>query len=214
MPFLVLEFPIDSNFRIFQLSVGNDSQSKTAAVSVDMTAPEHEISDFSIDPTEPSKGNLCAIQSGCDHPKAARGLLRNSLASKASAQELGDAAPPTSPPPVGRSVSKIGGGGPVVQIRTKQDGHNSGRTYYMRICCAENHTRVSQELLDAAARARRRAVAQSRLQKLQGAMKRLHESSVYQIAIATLILTVSTSPPQSRSSRRACTSTRCCTSHP
>jgi hypothetical protein len=80
------------------------------------------------------------------------------------------------------------------QIKTVPDGYNSGRSYYLRTKQDPASSRIIQHLCDITKTARKRAVALSRFNQAQNLVRRFHDSTIFQLAVSLLIITVCPCP--------------------
>ena len=78
----------------------------------------------------------------------------------------------------------------IFQIRTMQDGFNSGRTYYLKAESKDDCDKISSELKSKAVVARRRAEGTSRFLKSQSMVAEVYLSTPFQLCSALLILAV------------------------
>ncbi len=78
----------------------------------------------------------------------------------------------------------------VIQIKTDRDGHNSGRTYYIRTKTPENDGQLITTLLSLAESAKIRAENKSRFERNQLQVRRVYISRPFQTLMAVLILGV------------------------
>ena len=79
----------------------------------------------------------------------------------------------------------------VFQIRTIEDGFNTGRTYYVQTESSKECSIFVQHLKAAAASAVRRAKGSTKFQELQNKARRIYECAPFQILAALLIIAVS-----------------------
>ena len=78
----------------------------------------------------------------------------------------------------------------VMQIKTEREGHNSGRTYYIRANDTDDLSQMIARLSKLAKHARKRAENKSRFQKNQLKVRRLYNSRPFQYFTAILIFGV------------------------
>jgi hypothetical protein len=78
----------------------------------------------------------------------------------------------------------------VMQIKTDSEGHNSGRTYYIRANETEDIGQMIARLSKLAKHARRKAENKSRFERHQLKVRRLYTSSPFQYLTAVLIFGV------------------------
>ena len=77
-----------------------------------------------------------------------------------------------------------------LQIKTREKGYNSGRTYYLQAADAAQCAAVAASLAVCARRAREASEAKSRARRAQAAVCRVYESSIVQTIVALLIIGV------------------------
>ena len=78
----------------------------------------------------------------------------------------------------------------VMQIKTDPDGHNSGRTYYIRSNDSEDIGQMISRLSSLAKDARKRAENKSKFERQQLAVRRIYNSPPFQYFTAALIFGV------------------------
>jgi hypothetical protein len=78
----------------------------------------------------------------------------------------------------------------VIQIKTDRDGHNSGRTYYLRMEKSEDCSQVLTTLSMLAKSAKIRAENKSRFERNQFQVRIVYNSRLFQYLMATLIFGV------------------------
>jgi hypothetical protein len=84
------------------------------------------------------------------------------------------------------------------QIRTKKQGKNSGRKYYMRAETDDAATAIISSLTKYAKTAAKKAAAETRWEKIRSRILTIYDSSIFQGLAAILIVGVSshhTAPP-------------------
>ncbi len=79
----------------------------------------------------------------------------------------------------------------LLQIKTAQEGFNSGRTYYIHAESEHHREQVVQDLSKAAGKSLARKLAASKFRSSQKYVRSLYESARFQIFVGLLILTVS-----------------------
>jgi hypothetical protein len=79
----------------------------------------------------------------------------------------------------------------LLQVKTVQQGFNSGRTYYIHADSEHHREQVVQELTKASAKSLARKLAASRFRSSQRYVRAFYESARFQILVGVLILTVS-----------------------
>jgi hypothetical protein len=77
-----------------------------------------------------------------------------------------------------------------IQIRTKKDGYNAGRKYFLQASSDEELNEVLGELRSLSASATERAEANSKWAKMQERVRLFYNSSVFQALAAFLIIAV------------------------
>jgi hypothetical protein len=80
------------------------------------------------------------------------------------------------------------------QIRTKKQGKNSGRKYYLRAETDEASTAIIGSLTKFAKAAGKRAAAETRWEKIRSRILKIYDSSIFQGVAAVLIVGVSCVP--------------------
>jgi hypothetical protein len=82
----------------------------------------------------------------------------------------------------------------ILQIKTTEDGYNSGRIYYLRVLnddpslCNE----IIEKLLESSQAARKKQIALSRFKQVQRRAREIHDSVGFQSSVAILICVVNT----------------------
>ena len=79
-----------------------------------------------------------------------------------------------------------------LQIKTIDDGYNSGRVYYLRAKTNGDCQEIIASLKRLASAARQRADVRSRFELIQSKIKLLYDSTTFQMLVAALITTVCT----------------------
>jgi hypothetical protein len=77
-----------------------------------------------------------------------------------------------------------------LQLKTVEDGYNSGRTYYLQAASEDQCRAMCESIAQLACLARERQAARSRFGRFQNAVLVTYESTPFQSAVAVLILAV------------------------
>ena len=85
---------------------------------------------------------------------------------------------------------RFGGRTLAIQINTIADGFNFGKIYYLRAISNASNRAIVPKLTSAARAAKSRMHRNSLLQNSQDSVKRVHESFIFQLIMAILIMTV------------------------
>ena len=118
----------------------------------------------------------------CSSPCKAKFLTGNS-AVKPNSKDA--AFPPTKAEPVGAARFRN-----TIEIRTRIDGHNSGRVYHLKAESEDECLRAGLRLSELASEARRRTEARTRLEEIQASCRAVYLSQPVQGCIALLIVAV------------------------
>jgi hypothetical protein len=78
----------------------------------------------------------------------------------------------------------------VMQIKTDRDGHNSGRTYYLRVAEHEDLGQIIARLSSISKISRKKAENKSKFEKQQLKVRRFYNSAPFQYLMAALIFGV------------------------
>ncbi len=106
--------------------------------------------------------------------------------------------PPTSPPLTQRGAGRGGRSADsaqtrfrhALQLKTVEDGYNSGRTYYLQAASEDQCCAVCESISQLVRLAREELAARSRFSHFQNAVLVAYESTPFQSAVAVLILVV------------------------
>lgn len=78
----------------------------------------------------------------------------------------------------------------VLQIATDSNGHNSGRTYYIRAKSIEDYEKILTNINKSAKKARKAAEAKNMFRRVQYNVRKVYESNPFQAIVALMICAV------------------------
>ena len=115
-----------------------------------------------------------------------------------SCKSQGAATPPPAAQPAQRGAGKGGRSADsaqtrfrhALQLKTVEEGYNSGRTYYLQAASEDQCLAVCESIAQLARLAREELAARSRFGRFQNAVLVAYESTPFQSAVAILILAV------------------------